>query len=234
LLAKVFFPLPNSLVYSKFYYFSPVHLYLSPADLAPQWALPTSSAMCNMLHVAVAELRRLRQIPRQHFKNSAHDLIKCNASCLYSNFPPGRLLFSLRHTLPLTLFTEASKMSRQRVVTRAQSSQVHVKVAALLHFYKVNAWGGGWGSGMGWDRMGCNGMGYVGFVEGRVLKWIRCRLPYVTSKCHLHVPNAGRLLNFFNLFVLVLSAMFITGWLFQRTERKLQGNIFIENIVIYN
>lgn len=63
-------------------------VYLGPADLAPQWALPaTSFAMCNMLHVAVAELLRLRQIPRQHFKNSAHDLIKCNASCPHRNFP---------------------------------------------------------------------------------------------------------------------------------------------------
>lgn len=86
-------------------------------------------------------------------------------------------------------------MSRPRVVTWAQahahahahakSSQVHVKVAALLHFYKVlaDADGGGDGTWI-WYML-------YGIVEGRVLKWIRCRLPHVTSKCHLHAPSAG-------------------------------------------
>lgn len=54
--------------------------------------LPLQCATCCTL-VLRSELLRPRQIPRQHFKNSAHDLIKCNASCPLSpfpgNFPPG-------------------------------------------------------------------------------------------------------------------------------------------------
>jgi len=48
-------------------------------------------------------------------------------------------------------------MSRPRVVTRAQSSQVHVKVAALLHFYKVHGAGAG---DLGWDGIGWVAMGW--------------------------------------------------------------------------
>lgn len=148
------------------------------------------------------------------FKNSAHDLIKCNAQGQRRRRrqrrrqrSPHASIDPLRQRLirlPCQEGQAGTGGCWGSLVSGRRSSQVHVKVAALLHFARDKRRRGEGGEvhpaasfSRATSRRGSRREygGEVGCIRGiqALLKWRRHCLVYlhVTSKCHSHAPLDG-------------------------------------------